>query len=681
MITIMQPLPDIDEPPRRQADVVSKLNDRLNKLAGITTMREISAGGALRLDAPDLGSDARDALAPEQMEEIVNRATFLLSSFYVHLSAKRSLHASDPLQALRNLRMALGVTEPALEEEEFHDRMTAIFVGLHDRHTNYYLPSPYRRTIAFLPFLIEPAIDPNTATRRFLVTKLAVEPAEHDVFRVGGANPVEVTHLNGVPIEQVVARHAAESAGANPGAREARGVDRLTFRWLGLGTGPREDWVDVRFTIAGEAYQQRFEWLAARQLTNRLKAEHDLPGTGQDAEGEWIRLVKKELYFKPRKDGVWKEIQGGIAEYRDYPGAPGAPDYGYLRIFSFEVPPADVPAFVRSVAGVLRSAPEGGLVIDIRGNPGGNVEAAEALLPLFSATPVKRQGVQFLNTPEALELAVTQLRDAVVHDPSHSAAATAAPFVVFPEMPLATPLKPAAQVYQGGVVVIVDGNSYSAGEMFAAGMEDNFLATIIGTHFQSGGGGAILWSDEGIAKACGSRSRIGKQLAPLPGGASFDVAVLRTTRAGNCAGVAMEDMGVVISDRNRRHQLTVRDVLGSNEDLRDVAYKALVNKSPWPFVSADYDRGVFTLRTGQLKRLDVWVDGAPRQTFSHPKIPTKLRALVRRPAGRVIFRGVVDNEVVAEYHVTRRTSEPAAAPPAPALPEPAAPAAPQDREV
>ena len=547
----MPPAPDLDELAQRQAPLIAELNARMTDVAGISRLREISDGGALKLDAVTLGASSRTPLTVDEMKQIVDRATLLLSSFYVHLTTKRALYASDPLQALRNLKSALGA-KPTVTEEQFHDRMTAIFVGLRDCHTNYYLPAPYRRTIAFLPLLIESAMDPVTRSRRYVVTKVAGEHAADEVLRPArdAGHLVEVTHVNGVPIEQVVARLGAESSGATPDARRARGVDRLTFRWLGLGTGPREDWVDLRLTIDGQAHERRFEWLAARQQV--MPADRSDPGVGEDLEGQWIRRVKKGLYFQPDDDSPWVPIGGDAAAYRTYPAEGNDPEYGYLRIFTFEVLPARVPEFVQDVANILRRAPEGGVVIDVRGNPGGNVHAAEGLLPLFAANPIARQSLQFLNTPEAIGLAGAVLGNMAVGAPARLAEAAAAPFVFFPDELMARPQTPTRQVYQGPVVVIVDANCYSASEMFAAGMQDHRLASIIGTHAQTGGAGAIVSSDEAIARICRNHP-VHKLLGPLPRGASFEVAVLRTTRAGEHAGVAVEDMGVV-TDRNDRHE-------------------------------------------------------------------------------------------------------------------------------
>jgi C-terminal processing protease CtpA/Prc len=681
MIMSTLPASDLDELARRSTLVVDELQLRLDDpndskplRADVKRLREIYDDGRLTLD--DIGRNKR--LTVPEMVQIVDRATFLLSGVYVHLMAKRALYASDPLQALRNLKAELGANPQRLNEEQFHEQLAAIFSGLRDCHTNYYLPAPYRRTLVFLPFLVE------AADERYVVTKIAAQAVvADDVFRVPreGESPVEVTHINGVPIKQAVARNGEDSAGSTAAARHARGVSRLTFRWLGLGVGPREEWVDLRFTVDGQPHERRFEWLAAQQPASVSATGQYAPGISHDLEGEWIRTIKAKLYSTAPEPVAatlrsapaepkdpWTTIERGVAKYRTYPASADAPAHGYLRIFTFEVRPTRVAAFVGRIENILRRAPVDGLIIDIRGNPGGNVLAAESLLQLFSSRPVSRQGLQLLNTPVAAALARPILGEGFLDLPVREAAATGAPFVVFPELPRVNKkqaLPPAEQVYQGPVVVIVDAGCYSASEMFAAGMQDNRLASIVGTHAQTGGGGGIVWSDESLAKVCRDRD-LRRQLAPLPREASFEVAVLRTTRSRSRVGVAVEDMGVVVPTEHQYH-LTRDDVLGDNEGLRAFATGLLLDRQK-PCVTATYARGRYRLAMQDLDRIDVHVDGVPVTHFANADMPA---TFVAPPTGSVEFRGFRDGEFVTSYRPRRRSPRSAAPPPPSA----------QDREV
>src|SRR5205085_8644251 len=82
-------------------------------------------------------------------------------------------------------------------------------------------------------------------------------------------------------------------------------------------------------------------------------------------------------------------------------GSIGGEKYGYLRIYSFKVKPE---ALLDAVLGMLRRIPKAGLVIDLRGNPGGQIAAAERLLQLFTPRRVEGSRFQFLNSSETVNL-------------------------------------------------------------------------------------------------------------------------------------------------------------------------------------------------------------------------------------------------------------------------------------
>ena len=90
-------------------------------------------------------------LTLRQRETVIDQAILMLEELYAHLPLKRALHATDPIQRLRLLRLR----HQALDEREFQSEMIDIFVGLRDLHTNYILPSAYHPKYAFLPFRVE----------------------------------------------------------------------------------------------------------------------------------------------------------------------------------------------------------------------------------------------------------------------------------------------------------------------------------------------------------------------------------------------------------------------------------------------------------------------------------------------------------------------------------------------
>ena len=176
-----------------------------------TRSAEASGGAAAEAaaDAPIV------PLTMPQRELLIDQAILMLEDLYAHLPLKRALHAIDPIQRLRLLRLR----HTALDERDFQSAMIDIFVGLRDLHTNYMLPSAYHRKYAFLPFRIEEYYE--NEQRKYLVS--GVSPVNTDPKLTPGA---EITHWNGVPIDLAVAHNASREAGSNEEARRARGSKR-----------------------------------------------------------------------------------------------------------------------------------------------------------------------------------------------------------------------------------------------------------------------------------------------------------------------------------------------------------------------------------------------------------------------------------------------------------------------
>ena len=71
--------------------------------------------------------------------------------------------------------------------------------------------------------------------------------------------------------------------------------------------------------------------------------------------------------------------------------------YGHLRLWTFDVP--DVLAFVNEVVATVAELDDtDGLIVDVRGNGGGDFAAGERLLQLFTPWRIEPERVQFLTT-------------------------------------------------------------------------------------------------------------------------------------------------------------------------------------------------------------------------------------------------------------------------------------------
>ncbi len=577
-------------------------------------------------------------LSLDDRKRIVEQAIVLLTENYVHLPLKRAMHAIDPVQRLRLLRQRLDEIGPeAMDPEiEFHTEVSDIFNSLRDLHTGYRLPEPFGTKVAWLPFLVEEVWD--RGERSFILTKWVLDAWPDR--RMKGAR---LTHWNGMSIETAVARNAERNAGSNRDARHARGLNSLTIRPLGRGLPPDEDWVTLRWLdTGGQAHEERLEWLVFEPGAGVGPGDLFVESTaiGLDDHSDDIQQVRKILFApevaiaEHRAAGqmVAEAMQAGAASLESFmpgvfranvvrpsEGREGDPSYGYIRIFTFNVPASGpfVDEFVR-LAGLL---PEAGLVIDIRGNGGGLIYAAEELLQVLTPRRIEPEPAQFINTPLNLRIcrnhAASTALPGLVLEPwiasIELSTRTGAQFsravtITSPEAANAR-----GQTYGGPVVLITDALCYSAADMFAAGFQDHEIGSLIGVGGATGAGGANVWSHDLLRKLMEpDNTKPGASpYEPLPRGAGLRVAVRRTTRVGKQAGNLLEDLGVV---PDLTYRMTQRDVMESNRDLIDRAIGILAERKAYAVaidrVARHRDRAPsVTIRTRNLSRIDAEVDG------------------------------------------------------------------------
>nr|BFD95620.1 hypothetical protein KitaXyl93_69800 [Kitasatospora sp. Xyl93] len=510
---------------------------------------------------------ATDPLPLADRYRLVAAARVLVEELYVHLPLKRARYATDPVQRLRLLERRV----PALSELQFHAELAAVFRDLRDLHTVYQLPAPYRGQVAVLGFLVERYQDED-GTPHHLVSRID-DSLRHADFDAG----VELELWNGVPVERAVERGTAAQAGCSPDARLARGLESLTLRPLRTAPPPDERWVLLTYrTPEGRTRETRVPWRVRAAERYRGRDQDPVPTFGAhlgiDAGNEATRQAKRAL-FAP--ESARRSVARAPRDVLAYSRARARP-YGYLRIFSFNV--ASARRFAEQVAVIAAKAPAEGLVVDVRGNPGGNILAAEAALRVLSAGPVAPVRFSLPTTRAALALVranpafrrwTASIRDAVETGEPYSQA-----------FPLTDPDAVAEGLphYAGPKVLVVDALTYSAADIFAAGFADNRAGVltdggagggtdddadggagaVLGTAASTGAGGANVWTYDLLSVW------LPELLPALPRGAGFRVALRRATRAGASIGVPLEDFGVAADPL---HRLTRRDVLGHNEDL------------------------------------------------------------------------------------------------------------------
>lgn len=516
---------------------------------------------------------------------VVDQARVLLEEAYAHLPFKRSLHAVDPVQRLRLLDYRLSQQQPGEQPEAaFHREMIDIFTSLRDLHTTYVVPHRFREAVVLLPFRVEEYFEPSGGrggTASPQAVYVASKVAAPEAIEAGFVDGVRITHWNGVPMQRAIELLAEKQAAGNDPAAFGRALDALTLRPLLSSMVPDEEWVEVRYVDdAGATGDVRFTW-EPRDAPADVLPDHVNTALGIDAQTYAVSAVRKEIYA--RNDQQWTQA----AENRGALRSPVALQdfhlettmpwifrahrtrdqrYGYIRIFSFTTRKPDV--LVTEFARLAGELPDTGLIIDVRGNAGGSIVAAEGVLQVLSAADIRPSRAQFTTSPLLLSICERHRK------PSNSVPLALAPWVdslrnavitgspYSRGFPITSPefLASVTERYAGPVVLIVDALCYSATDMFAAGFIDHRVGRIVGTADNTGAGGGNVWLHSDLLKLAGPDS----DLEPLPGGIDMRVAVRRTTRVHDHEGEILEDLGVQI---DHRHHMTRADVLEGNRDL------------------------------------------------------------------------------------------------------------------
>jgi len=497
---------------------------------------------------------------------IIEQSLLLLERYYVHLPYKREVRDVDPIGALRRL----GARLPAIRSDrEFHAEMCDIFNRLGDLHTAYHLPGAYTDHVAFLPFQLGALGEPGH--RRYIVTHV-LPGFVHRRLQPG----VQVESWNGAAIDRVVIRDAHRNAGANPDAQFARALDTMTVRPLLRAPPPADTAVTVGFRDAkGARHDVEFPWRVCKAqpepehlAVERSAARHHL---ALDSESDMLRRARKHLY-------AGKPASGPEVIETRHPALFTAAvlrqgRVGYLRIRSFKVQKAAI--LIDEFLRLLRHLPPTGLILDVRGNGGGLVAAAEGLLQLLTPRRIEPQRFQFLASPAVRALCQRFAKRGADPDLSPWAHGFTPGEAWSAAFPMTGPAECNAigQRYHGPVVLIVDARCYSACDIFVAGFADHAIGRIIGTSGRTGAGGANVWTQENLQQLSGP----GSGFAALPQDGELRVAVRRSLRVGPRDGVILEERGVTPDEEYR---LTRADLLHADRDLLAHAGRILSQK-PW----------------------------------------------------------------------------------------------------
>jgi hypothetical protein len=657
---------------------------------------------------PDFLATAGE-LSQQDRELLIDQALVMLEQVYVHLPLKRAMHAIDPLQRLRLLRLRLA----SLSERVFHDEMISVYTHLRDLHTNYVLPDPYRTRVAFLPFRIEEFFDNGQPS--YIVTQ--VSPLVTDPQFKPGVIP---THWNGVPIDRAVEVNAEREAGSNLAARHAQGLATLTNRWMGMSLPPDEEWVVVRYRDGNSVRESRCDWQvlvpdAPAGGVHPLSVTGEAgAGLGLDVKAEIQRRVRKLVFSAAaiRAERVMAKAASAAAASADIVAAslgplaglgaaaalavgvraaertgadlntqsllpdvfprfmpvtsPSGKHYAYIRLVTFMV--NDISQFVQEFIRIAALLPQGGLILDIRGNGGGVIAAGEILLQLLTPRSIEPAAFSFISSPLTLRLCekvpfLKPWRDSIAQSVETASAYSQGFPLTPPEL-----CNSIGQKYSGPVVLITDALCYSTTDIFAAGFQDHGIGKILGTAASTGAGGANVVTHDFLRESFQAPD---SPFRPVPGNASFRVALRRSVRAGVRSGVPLEDLGVTADSL---HSMTKDDVLNGNVDLIRHAASILDGMPAYTLDvelvdgMADAATHRVTAITANLDRLDVLVNGRPRLSLDVTDGPHTFTLPAGGAAAELELQGFRADALVA----SSRLPLPAPAPrPSGSVPSPA----------
>lgn len=601
------------------------------------------AAGLPRL-ADNLPTDAGLTLADKRT--LVTQAKVLIEQVYAHLYLKKALYAIDPVQRLTLLQYRLENPSDLVvkNELEFHRELLAIFTSMHDLHTNYVLPAPYNALTAVLPFLVEEYFD-DKQQPHYLVTKISSVLPASDTFKAG----IELILWNGLPIVEAIRLNGEQGGGSNPAARYAVGLRSLTIRPLAINLPPLESRIYLQYkTPDDKLLEISFEWYVLKQGGGLSDALGAAPSSdtlllirpepediyrdflmGNQLEGDYINQARKKLFVElgraPRRTPATRraadtDVKSLLADITARSVTTPSGNFAYIRLFSFMV--QDAQRFIDEIIRLLKLLPQNGLILDVRGNSGGLITAAERLLQILTPHKIEPEKAQFLSTPLVRELCIRNspspiapqinLKDWV---PSlKQAPITGALYSGAYPITSADEANDIGQVYNGPVVLITDAHCYSATDMFAAGFRDNQIGKILGASANTGAGGANVWQHlvlRVLAEAPGrsETNTLVKVFTELPRMADFRISSRRMLRVGEQAGVPLEDFGV---EPDERHYLTRTDILGTNQDLINRAAQLLMTQSRHQLsAKADPANCELQVATEAIERVDWYINERP----------------------------------------------------------------------
>ena len=591
----------------------------------------------------------------------------VLGGVYTHLPLTRARYGFDPVQRLRILRSEVK----SFDDNAFHVELAAIVTQMRDYHTRYTWPAAFAGKVAVLPFLVE-MYGPDAAPT-YVVTKVGKGleagfvpgvllqhwngvPIDRAVLRhsneecAGRPDSLRAASLqslcfrslqygplpdeewvvvgyrkpdaNGqptgplkevrVPWAVVDPQAAADLINGGPSAPVGTSAQRLRLRRT-RAVNPAAAAVRlakmllfapealVGRTPAAVAHGVSGQAKAASAIKSKSKDSGKAKGSGSGSEsgkekGHSLVATNIDTQFPDTLRVQSLQVPGG--------------SIGYLRIWAFDTEP---DAFVAELQRLIPSLSPDGLIIDVRGNPGGYIVAAERALQLFTPQPIEPVRFSVLATPYTRDMAALQGSGdelAPWKDSLDAAVRNGEPYSQ--PLPITDPAdcNDIGQLYGGPVMLVADTGTYSSGDLFSAGFVDNRIGPFLCVGAATGAGGANVWEYADLRQMLAGTAL---ELPSLTSGAGLSFAFRRATRSGPSEGLTIEDVGIA----GEPYAMTRNDLLAGNGDLL-LHCLALLRQLPLSAIEPALDKAnrKWRLVARGLDRIDAFIDGHPVGSFA-----------------------------------------------------------------
>jgi C-terminal processing protease CtpA/Prc len=533
-------------------------------------------------------AEMRDALSVPSYDAadralLCRQSLMVMEELFVHreLKVKDFGVQHDPVPRLQ----ALCQSSDRMDNKKFHRTVSDIFIDLHDLHTNYSGARPLSCGVAFIPVKFG---DASTASgeHQILVARKLNTGAEHVAGIQAG---MRLMAVDGEDVERVIERLGHASGGANASAMRHRAIQMLTMRGAATYPLPEADATELEVMDAnGVRSKHLVPWLVqasteclnqddfrslrpmipvARAMNmgvDRFQREYnqifgqDQVRTTRERSQPVRNLVVIDRYqdrfnrlhnltnTPPPRGNERSEAIASVFEHAVIRTPAGHLGYIKLKSFYWESESLDVGTVTEAFRRTLEESFAGtvGLVVDVRGNPGGFIIFAEKLIQLFAPRGVEPTTVRMLANELNHEIFIA----ANGSDNRWSAALRQAmsrrekymePMAITPE----AEANSIGQVWFKPVVVLTDAACYSACDLFSAGMQDNGAGVILGLHEHTGAGGANVM-EYGTFRQILAGSSV-NPFVELPFGHDIRVSWRQAIRAGKNAGALLENRGII----------------------------------------------------------------------------------------------------------------------------------------